>query len=108
MPHSGGLTCGLDALRLAVARALCAAQPAYAGDGMLLMEGGSATESPPGSGPDDGDLAASSEESEGDRQRLIGLVELARKGDTDAFGLLYDHYNGSVYRFLYYRTRSQA
>jgi RNA polymerase sigma-70 factor, ECF subfamily len=108
MPHSAGLTRGLDALRLAVARALCA-QPAYAGHGLLLMEGGPATETSPGdSGPDDGDLATSSEESEGDRQRLIALVELARKGDTDAFGLLYDHYNGAVYRFLYYRTRSQT
>ena len=60
-------------------------------------------------GPDgynDTDLAASSEESEADRTRLIGLVELARKGDADAFGLLYDHYQASVYRFLYYRTRS--
>ena len=40
--------------------------------------------------------------------RLIALVELARGGDTEAFGQLYDHYHGSVYRFLYYRTRSAA
>ena len=40
--------------------------------------------------------------------RLIALVELARKGDTEAFGLLYDHYQGSVYRFLFYRTRSST
>lgn len=33
-------------------------------------------------------------------------MELARNGDKDAFGLLYDHYQPSVYRFLYYRTRS--
>ncbi|WP_245715251.1 sigma-70 family RNA polymerase sigma factor [Nocardioides szechwanensis] len=31
---------------------------------------------------------------------------MARTGDSDAFGLLYDHYQSSVYRFLYYRTRS--
>jgi RNA polymerase sigma-70 factor (ECF subfamily) len=55
---------------------------------------------------DDASLAASSEEDEGDRERLIALVELARKGDKEAFGLLYDHYHGSVFRFLYYRTRS--
>lgn len=55
---------------------------------------------------DDAQLAASSEESEADRTRLIALVELARKGDADAFGLLYDHYQASVYRFLFYRTRS--
>ena len=48
----------------------------------------------------------SSEEDEADRTRLIALVELARTGDKDAFGLLYDHYQPSVYRFLYYRTRS--
>jgi RNA polymerase sigma-70 factor (ECF subfamily) len=35
--------------------------------------------------------------------RLAGLVELARGGDAEAFGQLYDHYNASVYRFLYYR-----
>ena len=50
----------------------------------------------------------SSEDSEDERTRLIALVELARKGDADAFGLLYDHYQASVYRFLYYRTRSST
>lgn len=59
-----------------------------------------------GSGFGDADLAASSEEDEAERSRLIALVELARSGDSEAFGLLYDHYQGSVYRFLYYRTRS--
>ena len=39
-----------------------------------------------------------------DRDRLIALVELARGGDAEAFGMLYDHYHGSVYRFLYHRT----
>ena len=60
----------------------------------------------PGGAYDDSALATSSEESATDRQRLIALVELARKGDVDAFGLLYDHYQGSVYRFLFHRTRS--
>ncbi len=55
----------------------------------------------------DADLAASSEDSEEERTRLIALVELARNGDSEAFGLLYDHYQGAVYRFLFYRTRSQ-
>ena len=61
-----------------------------------------------GGGYGDAELAASSEESEEDRSRLIALVELARKGDADAFGMLYDHYQGSVYRFLFYRTRSST
>src|SRR5215213_6351923 len=38
----------------------------------------------------------------------MALVELAREGDAEAFGQLYDHYQGSVYRFLYYRTRSTS
>ena len=54
----------------------------------------------------DADQAASSEADEAERTRLIALVDLARSGDVDAFGLLYDHYQGAVYRFLYYRTRS--
>ena len=56
----------------------------------------------------DADQAASSEETEEERTRLIALVELARTGDSDAFGMLYDHYQGSVYRFLFYRTRSST
>jgi RNA polymerase sigma-70 factor (ECF subfamily) len=54
----------------------------------------------------DATLATSSEDSPEERERLIALVELARQGDPEAFGLLYDHYQPSVYRFLYYRTRS--
>ena len=119
---------GLDALREAVAYVLLGEPPlavAIAGEpgsrpvgpaphplGWLLSEtiandgvgrpaGGDA-----GGSFGDAELAASSEESEEDRTRLIALVELARKGDADAFGMLYDHYQGSVYRFVFYRTRS--
>ncbi|NYG58893.1 RNA polymerase sigma-70 factor (ECF subfamily) [Nocardioides daedukensis] len=56
----------------------------------------------------DSAMAASSEENEADRERLIALVELARGGDKDAFGALFDHYHPAVYRFLFYRTRSQT
>jgi RNA polymerase sigma-70 factor, ECF subfamily len=61
-------------------------------------------------GPDhaDSELAASSAADEAEATRLIALVELARNGDAEAFGLLYDHYQGSVYRFLYYRVGSVA
>jgi len=62
----------------------------------------------PGQGFGDADLATSSEDSEEERTRLIALVELARTGDADAFGMLYDHYQGSVFRFLFYRTRSST
>lgn len=56
----------------------------------------------------DEDQATSSEVDGAERERLIALVELARAGDKEAFGLLYDHYQASVYRFLFYRTRSQT
>lgn len=107
---------GLEALRCAVARAvartLVAGHPVPAGPyapspGVLL----SAAAGPAGpAGPraphgDRGD-AVSSAEDEGERTRLIALVELARGGDADAFGLLYDHYHPQVYRFLLHRTRS--
>ncbi|MEP6815801.1 MAG: sigma-70 family RNA polymerase sigma factor [Marmoricola sp.] len=58
-----------------------------------------------GRAPDpDHDLAASSAVDEAEQRRLIALVELARSGDKEAFGLLYDHYQASVYRFIYYRV----
>jgi RNA polymerase sigma-70 factor (ECF subfamily) len=116
---------GLDALREAVARLLLepllpqlAVAPATGSRrggqphplGWLLTEAvaDDSVGAPNRTRYDDADLAASSEDSEEDRTRLIALVELARKGDSEAFGMLYDHYQGSVYRFLFYRTRSSA
>jgi RNA polymerase sigma-70 factor (ECF subfamily) len=122
---------GLEALRQAVACALSGGQPqlavALAGPaprrtppgaphplGRLLSEAvandkvGGSSPAHGGTGFGDADQAASSEESEEERSRLIALVELARTGDSDAFGMLYDHYQGSVYRFLFYRTRSNT
>lgn len=102
---------GLESLRrlvaLAISPSLCTAQ----GAPFDVLRSEAATDPTPGpsSGPGDyGDAAhaISSEVDEADRTRLIALVELARNGDKDAFGLLYDHYQPSVYRFLYYRTRS--
>ena len=99
---------GLAALRAAVLESLRTERPALAG---MLLSGTAAPPGPdlPGSGGyGDAGLAASSEDSEAEQSRLIALVELARAGDKDAFGLLYDHYAASVHRFLYYRTRSQT
>jgi RNA polymerase sigma-70 factor, ECF subfamily len=56
----------------------------------------------------DADQATSSEEDAAEATRLIALVELARGGDCDAFGALYDHYHVAVYRFVYYRVGSVA
>jgi RNA polymerase sigma-70 factor (ECF subfamily) len=64
------------------------------------------TPAPRSGAHDDSALATSSVEDEAEASRLIALVELARKGDAEAFGQLYDHYNASVYRFLYYRVGS--
>ncbi|SDD26244.1 sigma-70 family RNA polymerase sigma factor [Nocardioides lianchengensis] len=117
MPWHGGdgvrdAARGLDALRAEVARLLAPPPLATPGPGMLLAEAltgdGGPVPTGPGSSYDDSELAASSEESEAERTRLIALVELARQSDSEAFGLLYDHYQGSVYRFLFYRTRSST
>jgi RNA polymerase sigma-70 factor (ECF subfamily) len=109
---------GFNALRTAVLYALSPLQPVPAGapaDAVpwLLSEalGSTTPDLDPHTGPgrsDDADQACSSEEDEAERSRLIALVELARGGDTDAFGLLYDHYHVSVYRFIYYRVGSVA
>ena len=40
--------------------------------------------------------------------RLVALVELAQKGDAEAFGQLYDHYVGTIYRYVYYRVGAHA
>jgi RNA polymerase sigma-70 factor, ECF subfamily len=105
---------GLAALRVAVWQALGSAAPAPAcarlpSAGWLLSDavdygrpGGSEGRSPGGSAP------SSSAEADAETDRLVALVDLARGGDSDAFGLLYDHYHASVYRFVYYRVGSTA
>jgi RNA polymerase sigma-70 factor, ECF subfamily len=118
MPQAGhDVARGLDSLRRLVAEVLLNERPiiqapALAGGSappwLLSIEAATSGQTGSGGRYDDSDLATSSEEDEADRGRLIALVELARQGDTEAFGLLYDHYQGSVYRFLYYRTRSST
>ena len=112
---------GLEVLRAAVATVLLEQpQPALAWAGTSvpparrsapavgwLLSEAAVSGGPGGSGGfGDSGLAASSEDDEAEATRLIALVDLARTGDKEAFGLLYDHYQGSVYRFLFYRTRS--
>src|SRR5687767_14487143 len=107
---------GLDALRRAVWAALSPQPLPHLAGGILYAETaapGSASSpargdhgdrfgGPSGSPVGDEDQATSSELDGAERERLIALVELARQGDKEAFGLLYDHYQASVYRFLYY------
>lgn len=91
-----GLPTGLDELRLAVAGillgrpVLAAVAPGPAGRGTSFA----AASYPP--------------EADGDASRIAALVDLARGGDAEAFGSLYDHYSPAVYRFAYYRVSSQA
>lgn len=119
------LTRGLEVLRQAVVDLLIAepalvpATPAPRGESALsgfalsdsVLHSVAAHTGPGNDGAKsygDSAMAASSEENEADRERLIALVELARGGDKDAFGALFDHYHPAVYRFLFYRTRSQT
>jgi RNA polymerase sigma-70 factor (ECF subfamily) len=108
---------GLAALRVAVLESLRRPALAHAPgwlfyDSLTTGSVGTSPGSPAGragpGGHDDSDRAASSEQSEAERARLIALVDLARGGDVEAFGMLYDHYQPQVYRFLYYRARSHS
>ena len=103
---------GLAALRQAIWQVLDppAVMVAAGTSGWLWTEASgpaaSSTGTPGGRrGPDSG-RAASSEADEDEARRIIALVELARAGDGEAFGQLYDHYHVSVYRFIYYRVGS--
>ena len=40
--------------------------------------------------------------------RLRELVDLAVRGDTDAFGRLYDHFADAIYRYFYYHVGSAS
>ena len=88
-------TAGLAALRCAVA-AVLASEPLLS---TAASTGGGAP-SPSGSWGHDVDDV--------DDTRIAALVDLARQGDVDAFGALYDHYHAAVYRFVYYRVSTVA
>ena len=109
---------GLDALRCAVLQA--AAAPALATPvglpgrdsgsqrlaGLLMAEAlGHATTEHQQTGAGGGRPPC---DDDPEATRMVGLVDLARSGDSEAFGQLYDHYNGTVYRFLYYRVGSHV
>ncbi len=91
------LVVGYDALRLAVVAQL--------GGDLLLTT----TSTPSGDAGGPGS-SLPPPGSDADSLRVAALVDLARAGDAEAFGQLFDHYNGAVYRFIYYRlsTPSQA
>ena len=102
------LSRGLAALRLALWDVLVC-EPGWLLAEAVDADGRGRPGSPPtGGARGDTSHAASSADDEAEGSRLIGLVELARAGDAEAFGLLYDHYSASVYRFVYYRVGSVA
>jgi RNA polymerase sigma-70 factor (ECF subfamily) len=49
-----------------------------------------------------------SDESDPVARRMIALVEMAQRGDGEAFGQLYDAYVDTVFRYIYYRVSSRA
>ncbi|MGH3423136.1 MAG: sigma-70 family RNA polymerase sigma factor, partial [Nocardioidaceae bacterium] len=68
----------------------------------LSLAGGARTSPPPapaGPPPDEDDPV---------KGRITALVDLACKGDAEAFGQLYDHYLPGVFRFVYYRVSSRT
>jgi RNA polymerase sigma-70 factor (ECF subfamily) len=102
---------GYDALRIAVA--------AYLRPDLLLATTAAAGDAGEGRERPPSDLViASTNENEGrerdrslsppgdhaDAVRIGALVDLARRGDTEAFGQLYDYYSPSVYKFVYFRV----
>ncbi|MEH3033379.1 MAG: sigma-70 family RNA polymerase sigma factor [Aeromicrobium erythreum] len=83
--------------------ALAAACPDDVRLSMVLASVGPAGSSP-GSSPTLGPDGAPDDDA--NAARLRALVDLAREGDAEAFGQLYDHYVSSIYRFVYYRVGS--
>ena len=57
--------------------------------------------------PSGGGQSTPEPELDPEASRLRALVELARDGDVEAFGQLYDHYVSGVFRFIYYRVGSR-
>ncbi|MET0767548.1 MAG: sigma-70 family RNA polymerase sigma factor [Aeromicrobium sp.] len=93
------MTSGLDALRSALLLAM--AIPHDRTLQVALSSSDSPAYAPTSGGPpprDDDDPEAT---------RLRALVDLAKEGDGEAFGQLYDHYVTGVFRFIYYRVGSR-
>lgn len=87
--------------RLAIALALS--------DTTKPVAGGPATSSgSSGHSPDhSSDHSAGQSRDQAEADRLRALVDLARAGDSEAFGQLYDHYVTGIFKFIYYRVGSR-
>jgi RNA polymerase sigma-70 factor (ECF subfamily) len=91
---------GLDALRHALSLAV-----AMPGDRALAIA--LAVADSPAYAPTEGGGPAPRDEHDPEATRLRALVDLAKDGDAEAFGQLYDHYVTGIFRFVYYRVGSQ-
>lgn len=125
-PHDGVDTSGLAALRALVLDRLMRTVPAYAvpalatsgptvpGPAYALAEVSTAAgrrtrnSSSRDKSPAERGAHARRPPSDTDSGRMMDLVEAAQGGETEAFGLLYDHYSDTVYRYIYYRVGSKA
>nr|MCW2727305.1 polymerase subunit sigma-70 [Aeromicrobium sp.] len=88
-----------DSLRGALALALATPDDRSLQIALALADSPAYAPSSGGQSPhDDHDPAAT---------RLRALVDLAKQGDAEAFGQLYDHYVTGVFRFIYYRVGSR-
>jgi RNA polymerase sigma-70 factor, ECF subfamily len=61
----------------------------------------------PAYAPSDGSSPRPEDHFDPEATRLRALVDLAKDGDAEAYGQLYDHYVSGVFRFIYYRVSSQ-
>jgi RNA polymerase sigma-70 factor (ECF subfamily) len=61
----------------------------------------------PAYAPSDGSSPGPDDHFDPEATRLRALVDLAKDGDAEAYGQLYDHYVSGVFRFIYYRVSSQ-
>ncbi|MBA3233464.1 MAG: sigma-70 family RNA polymerase sigma factor [Propionibacteriales bacterium] len=95
MPRAHAEPAGYDTLRCAVAELVL---------GGRYLATARAETGPPGAGGSSPERPAD----DADSARLAALVDLARGGDAEAFGLLYDHYHGAIFRFIYHRVSSRA
>jgi RNA polymerase sigma-70 factor (ECF subfamily) len=59
-------------------------------------------------GSEHGDQPGHVDAADAEAARVAALVDLARAGDAEAFGALYDHYSPAVYRFVYYRVSTRT
>lgn len=93
------MSIGTSALRVALSLALATPDDRRLQVALALADSPAYAPSGGGQVPyDDNDPEAS---------RLRALVDLAKDGDAEAFGQLYDHYVTGVFRFIYYRVGSR-